>query len=116
MLASQRLAQFLVAVMLLLEVLGAANGQPVLIGPSLSGSPVGPENPADPKTPGEPVADKRAENAQHLQVALRKLETGGAADSAAAHEVAYYQTREAVLTQQEAVEQQIKDLEARKAE
>ena len=62
------------------------------------------------------VADKRAENAEQLRVAMRKLEANDPTDSAAAQEVAFYQTREAVLAQQEAVEQQIKDLEARKAE
>ncbi len=100
----------LIAATLLLASFDPVVAQPQLINPSLPGAPVEPEAAA------APVAAVRAENAEHLQVALRKLEAGGAADSAAAHEVAFYQTREAVLTQQEAVEQQIKDLAARKVE
>jgi small-conductance mechanosensitive channel len=81
-----------------------------LIGPSTETAPV------EPGAPAPTPEDKRAENAANLQVALRKLESGGAGDNAAAYEVAFYQSREAVLTQQEGVEQQIKDLLARKVE
>jgi len=96
--------------------------QPLLVSPMAESASVEPAAPAVPNpsappvTPASPAADARAQNSEHLQVALRKLEAGGTTDSAAAHEVAFYQTREAVLTQQEAVEQQIKDLQIRKAE
>jgi len=77
-------------------------------------------NPAPPITPTTPqpptVAEKREENSAQLKIAMRKLETSGASDTVVAQEVAYYQTRDAVLAQQDGVEQQIKDLEARKAE
>jgi small-conductance mechanosensitive channel len=80
---------------------------------------VNPADTKDPITPETPAAASdtvRAQNAEHLQVALRKLEEGGSADAATAQEVAFYQSREAVLSQQAAVEQQIKDLTARKTE
>ncbi len=81
--------------------------------------PAGPALPADsspvePGPPPVPLADKRAQNAEQLRLAQRKLVANGKTDKAAAQEVAYYQTREAVLAQQDAVEQQIKDLKARK--
>ncbi len=82
----------------------------MLINPSLTGSPVEPGTPPPPS-----VADKRSENAEQLRVAMRKLEANGASDTATAQEVAFYQSREALLTQQDTVEQQIKDLESRKA-
>ncbi len=64
----------------------------------------------------QPVADKRAENAELLRVAQRRLESGDPTDSAAAQTVALHQSLDAVLAQQQAVEQQIKDLEKRKLE
>ncbi len=51
-----------------------------------------------------------------LRLAQRKLESGDSSDAAATQEVAHFQSILAVLAQQQAVEQQIKDLEARKAE
>jgi len=110
MFALRRLTLVLIATALLVVSFDRATAQPLLLGPSLTSDSITPE------TPAAPTAAVRAENSEHLQVALRKLEAGGSADSAAAHEVAFYQTREAVLTQQEAVEQQIKDLTSRKAE
>jgi potassium-dependent mechanosensitive channel len=86
-----------------------ALAQPTLINPAL---PIAPAAPAPPPT----VAEKREENSAQLRIAMRKLETNGAPDPAAAQEIAYYQTRDAVLAQQDAVEQQVKDLEARKTE
>lgn len=76
--------------------------------------------PADATTPvpaeaaPQPVADKRAENAEQLRVAQRRLESGDPTDGTAAQNVALLQSLDAVLAQQQAVQQQIKDLEARK--
>jgi small-conductance mechanosensitive channel len=110
MLASRLNAVFIFAVASLFTSFAPLAAQQLLLGPTVPTTAVTPEAPA-------PAASAvRAENAQNLQVALRKLEAGGGSESAAAHEVAFYQTREAVLAQQEAVEQQIKDLEARKAD
>jgi hypothetical protein len=66
--------------------------------------------------PAAQLATKRAENAELLRVAQRRLEAGAPTDSAAAQEVATYKTIEAVLAQQEAVDQQIAELNARKTE
>jgi potassium efflux system protein len=110
MFASRLLTLVLIAAALLFVGFDRTQAQPLLLGPTL------PNNSVTPETPAAPTAAVRAENSEHLQVALRKLEAGGSAGNAAAHEVAFYQTREAVLTQQEAVEQQIKDLTSRKAE
>lgn len=124
---SRRCSLFIVSYFALIAAIGcfstSARAQPTLINPALMGaSPVEPaaattatgstaEAPAVPT-----VADKRAENAEQLRVAMHKLEVNGAADTATAQEVAYFQTRDAVLAQQDAVEQQIKDLESRKAD
>jgi hypothetical protein len=62
------------------------------------------------------TADKRAENAELLKLAQQKLEAGDPSDADAAQAVAMYTSVEAVLAQQEAVDGQIKDLAARKAE
>jgi small-conductance mechanosensitive channel len=111
MIVLRRPVHFLSVALALLLVQNGVAAEPFLIGPSADTTPVEPAT--DAPTPPE---NKRAENAAHLQVALRKLESTGAADSATAQEIAHYQTRDAVLAQLDAVEQQIKDLEARKAE
>lgn len=71
-----------------------------------------------PEAPAVPA--KRAEIAEFLRVAQRKLEGIDPADSvaaqSAAQEVAVFQSIDAALAQQAGVEQQIKDLTARKAE
>ncbi|MEO7402175.1 MAG: hypothetical protein ABIU95_00735, partial [Burkholderiales bacterium] len=93
--------------------------QPMLINPALVNGPAQGTGPVEPGTPppAQPTtSDKRAENSEQLRVAMRKLEANGGSDSAAAQEVAFRQSRDAVLTQQDAVEQQIKDSQARKAE
>ena len=82
--------------------------QPLLNGPALPGGRT--EAGATPA----PLTDKRTQNAEQLRLAQRKLDSNGSSDKAAAQELAYYQTREAVLAQQTSVEQQIKDLNARK--
>jgi potassium-dependent mechanosensitive channel len=110
MFASRPLLKSLFAAALFFATLDHSAAQQLLLGPSSPKTTVVPEMPAG------PINSVRAENAQELQKAMRKLEAGGAADSAAAQEVAFYQTREAVLSQQEVVEQQIKDLETRKIE
>jgi hypothetical protein len=79
-----------------------------------------PATPATASAPAEaspqPVAEKRAENAELLRVAQRRLESGDPTDGTAAQTVALFQSLNAVLAQQQAVQQQIKDLEARKHE
>jgi small-conductance mechanosensitive channel len=75
-----------------------------LLAPATSGA-----TPAAAAAPS--VAEKRAENAELLRVAERKLESDPA-DTAAAAELAAFKTAETVLAQQEAVDQQVKDLEA----
>jgi small-conductance mechanosensitive channel len=69
---------------------------------------------SSPATP--PPVDKRAENAELLRLAQRKLEEAGSSDTAAAQQVAHYQSVLAVLAQQDVVDQQIQDLEVRKFE
>lgn len=108
MLASRRIVPILASAALVVSFTAATIAQPFLLGPALQGSPV------EPGPAPAPAADKRTQNAEQLRFAQRKLEAGGASDKAAAREVAYFQTRDAVLAQQEAVEQQIKDLNARK--
>ncbi len=68
-------------------------------------------------TPGNQpiVADKRAENAELLRVAERKVEEDPS-NKAAAAELANYKTAETILAQQDAVEQQIADLQNREQE
>jgi small-conductance mechanosensitive channel len=75
------------------------------------------ESGKDAVTPTEPdVASKRAENAELLRLAQRRLEAGEAPDSAAAQDVVVHKTVEAVLAQQEAVRRQIDELTKRKSE
>src|SRR2546429_9224956 len=88
----------------------ASATQSLLIGPALQSS----SSPVEPGAPAATPADKRTQNTEQLRLAQRKLETNGAADKAAALEVAFYQTRDAILAQKEAVAHQIKDLTARK--
>jgi small-conductance mechanosensitive channel len=87
---------------------------------SLAQSPPNSTNSSTAPIPAEaapqPVADKRAENAELLRVAQRRLESGDPTDGTAAQTVALFQSLDAVLAQQQAVEQQIKDLETRKRE
>jgi potassium efflux system protein len=113
MFASRRIAFFVSFALLAAGLSAATHAQPALIGPALTGassntSPVvaGPVAPA--------LTDVRAQNAEQLRLAQRKLETNGTTDKAAAHEVAYLQTRDAILAQRSAVEQQIKDFNSRK--
>jgi small-conductance mechanosensitive channel len=111
MLAWQRLS--LIVVSSALPLIFAAKGasQPSLLAPAL---PVAPA--VEPQGSSEPAADKRAQNAEQLRLALRKLDAKGSSDAAAAQEVAYYQTLDTVLAQQQALEQQIAELAERKAE
>ncbi|MGD9632680.1 MAG: mechanosensitive ion channel domain-containing protein [Pirellulales bacterium] len=87
-------------------------------------SPIGPllQAAADPAPEAAPVeaapptiAEKRAENAELVRVAERKVESDPA-DAAAAAELAAYKTNETLLAQQEAVDQQIRDLTRRELE
>lgn len=63
--------------------------------------------------PDEPIAKKRAENAELLRVAQRKLDAASPTDPAPAQDVALFKTVESVLAQQETVQTQIADLQAR---
>jgi potassium-dependent mechanosensitive channel len=108
MLAARRFISFSAAVLFVALVAVPATAQPQLINPRMIGAPTEPAPPT--------VAEKRDENAAQLKLAMRKLETNGGVDAATAQEIAFYQTRDTVLAQQDAVAQQKKDLEARKVE
>jgi small-conductance mechanosensitive channel len=105
--ARERILQFFALISFLSALALESAAQPTLIDPAPTGAPA---------VAAPSLADKRAENAEQLRIAMRKLEANGATDAVAVQEVAYYQTRDALLTQQEAIEQQIKDTESRKAE
>ncbi len=62
------------------------------------------------------AVEKRAENAELLRVAQRRLEAAGPDNSAAVQEVAVYQSLDSVLAQQEVVQQQIKEFTTRHTE
>ncbi len=109
MLDSKRILISFVIVAAIAGMALPAFAQPVMTVPA-------PADSAEPNVPAEPVAAKRDQNAELLRLAQRKLESGDSSDAAATQEVAHYQSILAVLAQQQAVEQQIKDLEARKAE
>jgi small-conductance mechanosensitive channel len=110
MFASRRVVLLVAATSFGVGVSLPSVAQPLLLGPATTNttSPVvpGPTAPA--------LTDVRAQNAEQLRLAQRKLEVNGAADKAAAREVAFLQTRDAILAQRAAVEQQIKDLNSRK--
>ena len=110
MFASRRAVLFATWTLFVAVVSSPSVAQPLLLGPATTNtaSPVvsGPTAPA--------LTDVRAQNAEQLRLAQRKLEVNGAADKAAAREVAFLQTRDAILAQRAAVEQQIKDLNSRK--
>lgn len=111
MLASRRVVLFVATVLFVIGVPRPTVAQPLLVGPATTNS-------ASPVVPGptaRALTDERAQNAEQLRLAQRRLETNGGADKAAAREVAYLQTRDAILAQRAAVEQQIKDLNSRKA-
>lgn len=90
---------------------GAVQSQSAL-GPLL-GSPQQPTPSPAPAT--ELPADKRAASEAELRVAQRRLEEAPA-DAAAVEEVARLKTAQNIYAQQEAVDQQIKDLQARRDE
>ena len=89
--------------------------------PLIAQSPLGPllapasDQTAPPPAAAPTVAEKRAENAELLRVAERKVESDPA-NAAAAAELSAYKTAETILAQQEAVEQQIHDLDVREKE
>jgi small-conductance mechanosensitive channel len=109
--ASQRFLYFFAAIAFAVHFESESPGQPVMLGPAAP-----PTAAAEAIAPAQPAGDKFQENAEKLRIALRKLETVGPADSAAAQAVAHYQSIGAILAQQKTVEQQMNDLEARKAE
>jgi potassium efflux system protein len=67
-----------------------------------------------PAPQADPIVNKRAENAELLKGAQKKLDAGDPSDADAAQAVALYTSVEAVLAQQETVDLQIKDLTDRK--
>lgn len=83
---------------------------PLLQAPAAGTAEAKPEEAAPPT-----IAEKRAENAELVRVAERKVESDPA-DAKAAAELAAYKTSETLLAQQEAVDQQIRDLERRERE
>jgi potassium efflux system protein len=85
--------------------------QPVLNLPS--GGPIAGQAPEEQAPPAEPIAKKRAENAELLRVAQRKLDAASPTDPDAAQDVALFKTVEAALARQEAVQTEIEDLKAR---
>src|SRR3954465_1700490 len=111
MFASRRAVLFVACALSVFGVASPSIAQPLLVGPALTNS----ESPvvAGPTAPA--LTDERAKNAEQLRLAQRMLEINGATDKVAAREVAYLQTRDAILAQRAAVEQQIKDLTSRKA-
>ena len=109
MLAWQRKIRLL-ALTLLFSVAHRVPAQPPLIGPLLpQAASIAPEKTAEP-----PVDQRAQENAEQLRIALRKLEAVGPTNGAAAQAVARFQTKGAIISQQQAVERQINDLEVRK--
>src|SRR5882757_4551625 len=113
MLVSRRVVLFVASALLAIGFSARTGAQPVLIGPALTNSS-GSSSPVVPGPVAPALTDVRAQNAEQLRLAQRKLETNGATDKVAAREVAYLQTRDAILAQRSAVEQQIKDLKSRK--
>ncbi len=100
--------------LLVVGVSPMALGQPLLLGPAES--PKETKATASAQAPAQQeLTDERAQNSEHLRLAQRKLEASGTSDKTAAREVAYLQARDAILAQRVAVEQQIKDLNSRKA-
>jgi potassium efflux system protein len=112
MITSCRLAKFVAfaALVTTTNALTATGPQQLFIGPAAPTAVA----PVEPAKPPAPLAEKRTQNAEQLRLAQRKIATNGTSDKAATQEVAFYQRREAVLAQQEAVEKQINDLKARK--
>jgi small-conductance mechanosensitive channel len=88
--------------------------------PSLTGmvgeSPPVEAHDAPAAAPPAAVATKRAENAELLRLAQRRLDAGGTGEASTAQEVALYKTVETVLAQQEAVDRQIEELRNRQGE
>src|SRR4051812_13298293 len=111
MFASRRIVLFVASASFVFGATSWAIAQPLLVGPALTNS----ESPVVPGPTAPALTDERAKNAEQLRLAQRMLEINGATDKVAAREVAYLQTRDAILAQRAAVEQQIKDLNSRKA-
>ena len=116
MLASHRIPQSLLApIVILLGIDLPALGQPLLTIPKLAAGNVEPAA-VEPEAFAETAGDRREENAKLLRLAQRKLEEGNPSDGIAAQAVALHQSIDAALAQQEVVDQQTKDLEARRVE
>lgn len=108
LLARPALAQGIIAP----QLQAAATSAPATA-PSTAAAPANKEGAAA-APQADPIVNKRAENAELLKVAQKKLDTADPTDSDAAEAVALYTSVEAVLAQQETVDQQIKDLTERK--
>jgi small-conductance mechanosensitive channel len=114
MLVSRRIALSAGASFLFAALCATTVAQPLLLGPAAAAQSDSSKNPVVPGVPPVTLTDVRAQNAEQLRLAQRKLEANGAADKATAREVAFLRTRDALLAQRAAVEQQIKDLNSRK--
>ena len=96
------------------------SAQPLLTIPGVAQGPTEEQAAKGGASATEEVVEKRAENAEQLRVAQRKLEstdpTNSEAAQGVAQEVALYQSIDAVLAQQVAVDQQKQVLVVRKRE
>lgn len=110
----RHISLFVAATAILLHLSGSACAQSPL-GPvlQLATEPTTAATPVEPDPPT--IAEKRAENAELVRVAERKVENDPA-DAKAAAELAALKTTETLLAQQEAVDQQIRDLQSRERE
>ena len=108
-----RIGRIVFATFSLVAALALASAAPAA---SDSKAEPAPTAPVPAEAAPQPVADKRAENAEQLRIAQRRLDSGDPTDGTAAQNVALLQSLDAVLAQQLAVQQQIKDLETRKHE
>src|SRR5689334_485492 len=109
MLVSRRIAFFIVSLFLVAAFYSTVAAQPLLLGPAAATKAENDKSPVVPGAPPASLTDVRAQNAEQLRLAQRKLEANGSADKATARQVAYLRTRDAILAQRAAVEQQIKD-------
>ena len=96
MLVSRRIALFVGASFFVATVCATTVAQPLLLGPAAGAQSEGSKSPVVPGTPPSSLTDVRAQNAEQLRLAQRKLEANGSADKATAREVAYLRTRDAI--------------------
>jgi potassium efflux system protein len=110
-----RLPACLVAVTFSATAFGQATSLPQLRPPVVN-APAATASTVNAAPQPDPTASKRAENAELLKVAQKKLDSGDPSNAEAAQAVALYCSVESVLAQQEVVDGQYKDLATRKVE